>query len=57
MNDYKVEDVVYPQIGQWKYIRGVVTEVEDRVNGCITVKFDDGQEGLYFRNELRHEVL
>jgi hypothetical protein len=50
---YTVGDSVIPLIGKFKDEPAEVTEVEDRENGSITVKFADGVECLYFKNELR----
>lgn len=49
---FKVGDKVYPTIGNFNFLTGTVIDVEDRVNGAITVEFKGGQRGLYFKNEL-----
>lgn len=50
---FKVNDEVLPLIGNFKDQVGKVIEVEDRINGSITVQFSNEKRGLYFKNELK----
>jgi len=56
MNEYKKGDRVKATVFSfpcYDWGVGIITEIEDRENGCITVKFDNGQTGLLFKNEIR----